>query len=80
MSSGHIRAGKLTTQRINKSVISDRESEMQLGDGLDQPYQAVLRNMKQSADRLKAKKTYCAPEDDIIAVGSAMNSRNRKKI
>lgn len=51
------------------------KDEMALGDGLDQPYQNVLRNLKK---RRKAEKTYAPPIDDIIEIGSA-RSKHKKK-
>lgn len=61
-----IRAGKLTAKNANRNV-SKWESPLELGDGLSQTYQNVLKNLKKQ----KAKKTYCAPDDDILVVGSA---------
>lgn len=62
-----------------KRIISEAERKMQdsgliLGDGLDQPYQRVLKNMKGK----KAEKNYTAPDDDIIEIGSARPQSSRK--
>lgn len=62
---GHARIGILASKKAKE------ESPLVLGDGLSEPYHKRVLQMKKSYEASKAKKTYCAPKDDIIPIGTA---------
>ena len=68
---GHARIGILASKKAKD------ESPLILGDGLNEPYHKRVLQMKKHYEASKAKKTYCAPDDDIVEIGSAKNSRHK---